>query len=405
MRKKECPSCGKTVLEVSKNCKYCGHSFEQPQTFEQPPTYEQPQTYDRYAPVNALRPSAQNDNFPEVMEEIRQGRKLTATKMLKDATGWDLITCKEWVDNHDNNNAALPRRESPAHIDSAALPSSGGKRHSAEYAASAGTGYTSPTTGTSGYVSPTGTKSHVTPTGTYIRAAIWILFILGGGTFAYFQWFVPWYVPYKADKDAPRYYNMVNLVLRTEMIKEPFTQITIIPYGSEMIVYEFINNEWADVKWNNTKGFVSSPYLTGKDDFILLSGIFGNEESRDCVDMYRYRLALLNYYKERRLYGKDFSHVPEKFATHEKNWQVFTNEKSAKTNSVFFPKLYDRNSKYTDFAVIISHTDSNKRRLLLFTFDSETEAPTLIYEENAPTTGYIQNITLSGTTYKVTYTN
>jgi len=56
--------------------------------------------------------------------------------------------------------------------------------------------------------------------------------------------------------------------------------------------------------------------------------------------------------------------------------------------------LYNKNSKFTDFAVIIKNTNTGERRTVIFGFnDDETVAWT--YHDNAPASGYIKNITLN----------
>lgn len=69
---------------------------------------------------------------------------------------------------------------------------------------------------------------------------------------------------------------------------------------------------------------------------------------------------------------------------------MFTRAKGVKPNSVWFGRATDSNSKYTDFAVIITNVKTDDRRFLLFCFD-EAENPTLVYEEKT-TAKYIEDV-------------
>lgn len=69
---------------------------------------------------------------------------------------------------------------------------------------------------------------------------------------------------------------------------------------------------------------------------------------------------------------------------------MFTRAKGVKPNSVWFGRATDSNSKYTDFAVIITNVKTDDRRFLLFSFD-EAENPTLVYEEKT-TAKYIEDV-------------
>lgn len=210
------------------------------------------------------------------------------------------------------------------------------------------------------------------------------------------------YLPYQQDKDAPRYYTIVNTNLRSSrMAGTEFNRVTTLPYGSELIVYEQ-DNEWAYVKWGRTKGYIATSYILHRPDFFLLNSIFGNSESRECIETAKCRLALVDYFKRNHLFGKPYDEIPDEYAETEKNWQVFTKTKNAKPNTVFFPKLYDQNSKYTDFAFIIKQNETRDRRLVYYSF-SEEETPVFRYEESAPETGYIKSMKVKGYNVETSY--
>ena len=173
-----------------------------------------------------------------------------------------------------------------------------------------------------------------------------------------------------------------------------------MPYGTELITYE-IDSEWARVKVNSPngdkqEGYVASSYILNKADFFLMNSIFGNQDSKETIITTKCRIALLNYFKERQYIGKidDQMRVEAGITivpNGENQWQVFTKPKDAKPNSVLFKRLYNKDSQFTDFAVIITNSVTGKKKLLYFYFD-EDETPHLLAEQDAPSQGYIVDI-------------
>lgn len=186
--------------------------------------------------------------------------------------------------------------------------------------------------------------------------------------------------------------NTTNLYSKTEKVDADI--IAQIPYGSKLIVKKK-DSDWSDIEYNNKKGYIISSDILSSKDFNLLNSIFGNEESYKCISLTRYRLALLDYYKKNGLYGK-----PESLSSQTKNkdiygWQVYTNNLDMKPNNVFFPALYNPNSKFSDFAVILKNNNTSERRLIYYSF-SDDETPVFRYEEPAPETGYIKAMKVKG---------
>jgi hypothetical protein len=221
------------------------------------------------------------------------------------------------------------------------------------------------------------------------------LLLVAGGLAGYFYF----YRPYVTDRDAPRYYTFAtNTFLRSsQMAGVEHNILDKAPYGSELIVYNSdAGSEWASVKWNNTKGFMSSAFLLPKKDFYILHGIWGDSESRELISTGKCRVALLNYFKSNGFYGTiDPQICQEVFGVpsfpSDKIWQVFSKEKNSKYNTTYYKRVVDRDSKFTDFAVIITNPDSGQRRFLLFGF-SDDETPSLVYEEPAPPAGDIVSV-------------
>ena len=221
-----------------------------------------------------------------------------------------------------------------------------------------------------------------------------ILLLGVGGGIVYYMF----YLPYKIDKEAPRYYtfNATNTFLRSsQMSGVDYNVLAKIPYGSELIFYN-ISSDWANVKWNSIKGYVHTAYILPKQDFYILNSIFGDSDSKDIINTAKCRIALLNYFKSKGYYGvMDPQIIKSEFNMEsflpDKVWQVFSKMKSSKYNSTYYKRITNKDSKFTDFAVIITNISSQQRKCLLFSFKDD-ETPFLEYEENAPQTGDIVSI-------------
>jgi hypothetical protein len=240
------------------------------------------------------------------------------------------------------------------------------------------------------------------------------LLLLVGGLVGYFIF----YEPYVTDRDAPRYYvyTATNTFLRsTQVAGVDYNVIGRVPYGSELIVYEN-GTEWSNIKWKNgetaLKGYMASPYILPQKDFFLLNSIWGDTDSKEVINTSKCRLALLNFYKENNYYGViDYQIMQDVFGVSsipsENIWQVFSKDKASKSNTSYFKRITNPNSKFTDFAVIIKNTDTGRRKCLLFSF-SDDETPYFEYQEDAPYEGDIFSIkqTFSNygyTGYKIEY--
>jgi DNA-directed RNA polymerase subunit RPC12/RpoP len=207
------------------------------------------------------------------------------------------------------------------------------------------------------------------------------------------------YTPQKIDREAERYYTFANSsnIRSSGIAGNNFNVINTLPYGSEVIMYDH-NNDWCFVKYNQTKGYIFSDLLLNKFDFFLLNSIFGDTESKECIGKIRYRLAILNYFKERHFIGRISISVlkdiyPEFVPDRQNQWEIVCRNKDNKPDNVFFSKIYDENSKFMDFAVIIKNITTSERKILIFTF-LDDETPLLFYEGYAPYQRYIKDIFL-----------
>jgi hypothetical protein len=222
-----------------------------------------------------------------------------------------------------------------------------------------------------------------------------------------------WYKPYIKDKNATRMYSFASsLALRSSPVSGvDYNAIGNILYGTEILVYSNSGVEWSVCKANNVEGYTASKYLLSKQDFHLLNGIFADAVSRDAVATTKCKKALLDYFNSRSYMGKiDELLQIEIFDSvlHRDVWQLFAKNKDIKPNTIAFPRVVSPNSKFTDFACIITNAQSNKRKFLLFSFD-DLEVPKLESEQDAPDTGDIEKViklNIDGLdSYFVTYSN
>lgn len=240
-----------------------------------------------------------------------------------------------------------------------------------------------------------------------------LLLCTTAGLLFYFFWFKP----YLEDKNAKRYYTFVdNLILRSSQIAGvDYNVVQKLNYGAELLVYSENsgNSEWAYVKANEIKGYVSTQFILNKRDFYELNGIFGDVESKEAISTAKCRKALLIYFQDsvsRNIIGKIDPQIQQEIYGRQKNneiWQVFSKGKDLNPNTIAFPRFTDPNSKFTDFACLVKNIQTNKRKLLLFSF-TETGNPSLVYETDAPDQGYIISIKRSNsgdTSPIIKYTN
>lgn len=184
--------------------------------------------------------------------------------------------------------------------------------------------------------------------------------LLVGGALAYFLW----YVPYAKDRDAERtYVYATNLFLRSEKLAGVEYNVTgKLPYGTELITYTR-DAEWAEVKAGDKKGFVAAPYLMTRADFDLLDSAWGDMESREHIITTKCRQAMVDFYKRASLTGGT------------SGWQVYSMGRDVKPNTIFYPRVYRKDSKYTDFFFIVHNNTTGERMLAAYSFDDLTEEP------------------------------
>lgn len=198
-----------------------------------------------------------------------------------------------------------------------------------------------------------------------------------GGALGYFLW----YAPYVKDRDAQRTYVVAdNVFLRSSRITGvEYNILGKVPYGTEVITYHKLG-EWAEVKVGKQEGVIAAAYLLAPSDFALLNGVWGDNDAKECVESSKCRLAILDYLKNNYLQSGPGA------------WQLYTRPVNQKPNMVFYPRIYDKYSKYTDFVFIIGDHATGNRVLVCYSFDDATEKPIFRFSAGAPASGFIKNM-------------
>ncbi len=241
-----------------------------------------------------------------------------------------------------------------------------------------------------------------------LKALLTSLLVIGlvGGSLFYLLWLKP----YLKEKNAPRMYSFANTVsLRWSPNATGQTNVLQqLAYGTELPVYEQ-TGEWSKVKVNNKEGYVYTKYLLDKRSFYELNSILADGISEDVIPRTWHKKALLDYFHTHSIMGKMtpalqvelFGKVQQKEV-----WQLFAKEKNVKPNTVYYKKIVSQQSKFEDFAFVITNLQTQKRKFVLYSF-SDTEDPVFMYEEDAPDSGNIMSVNkdYSDNSYKVRYTN
>lgn len=223
---------------------------------------------------------------------------------------------------------------------------------------------------------------------------LWVLIAFAVLLVGAFPAYLFWYKPYVTDRDAPRYFTFTNLNLRSSKIADvKHNLLELLPYGTELITYS-IDADWANVKVGGLKGYVASNLILSKADFELLNSVWGNTNAKECINTAKCRLAVLDYYKRFNMSGGT-------------EWQIFTAGKESRINNMYYRRIYNPNSKFTDFTFIVKNNRTKERELVIYSFDDETEKP--IYRTarrlSSSESGYIKSITSSNGWIDILFTD
>lgn len=216
-------------------------------------------------------------------------------------------------------------------------------------------------------------------------------FLIAGALFYLF-----WLKPYLRDKNAPRMFSYVNsLVFRsTPMSGVDYNTLDNIKFGSELIVYSN-TGEWVNCKYNGVEGYASNKFVLNKEEFFIMNSIFGDQNSREIIETAKCRKAVLDYFKSRNIIGNLNQEIQKEIWGTPKNydqWVIYSKPKNVKPNTVVYPRVISKTSKFTDFGFIITNLATGKRKFILYTF-SENEEPVFVMEQDAPDNGDVSKVT------------
>lgn len=218
-----------------------------------------------------------------------------------------------------------------------------------------------------------------------VIGVIFAVICLGSAIFGWF-YYDNVYLPEKIDREAPRTYPIVNVFLRSsKMAGGDFNKIATVPGSDELITYED-DGEWAKVKYiphgENAKpmvGYVASDYLLNKRDLYQLTSMLSDNDVREVLATSKVRKGLIDYYNRKGITGKISQENAQEVGlpySPSDQWQVMFHRGQTKPNEVYFKRVYNPDSKFTDMAVIIENVSSGAKKLLYFTYDDD-ETPHL----------------------------
>ena len=180
-----------------------------------------------------------------------------------------------------------------------------------------------------------------------------------------------------------------------------------LPYGTKLTVLDE-GKLWCrvSVKTDNGKltGYVSSYHTLDSTNFYLFNGILSNDNSRKLIATTRCRKALINYFKNNNWRGEmpdsAYKAIGKEPSTDmREEWTVWCYPPKSQYNSVKYCKEYDKNSKYDDFIVILSSSNfQNLKRLVYFHFDNDGSCYK-VYEDYNPESDRIESVSVGSSIF------
>jgi hypothetical protein len=126
-----------------------------------------------------------------------------------------------------------------------------------------------------------------------------------------------------------------------------------------------------------------------------LNSVFADQNSREVIETAKCRKAIIDYFKANNIIGNLNPEIQKEIWGAPKNsdqWVISAKSKNVKPNTVIYPRVMSKTSKFTDFGFIITNLNSGKRKFILYTF-SENEEPIFVTEQEAPENGDINKVT------------
>jgi len=186
-----------------------------------------------------------------------------------------------------------------------------------------------------------------------------------------------------------------ELNIRSDKDKNAYV-IGHYPFGTEVQVYEVLDNNWAEVSIGEKKGYMSFEYLVLPETFYTIEGMFGNENAKKLIASTKYRKAISNYLKKNgftskipkdereKLYGKD---------DHKEVWQIFAESGKSVYNSFCYGDYNADNKK--DAAFIITNINTGNRKLIILNIEtdiSEKYGELITFNDFSNDYSFIKNI-------------
>ena len=195
-------------------------------------------------------------------------------------------------------------------------------------------------------------------------------------------WF--WLKDYLNERNLP--HNNVfaeNLILRSSKDSEDENNIiTLLPYGTDVLLLEDSKDGWYKVKADGKEGYVAGKYLLSPERFKLLDNIWGDEDIRQLVSESIYRLGILDFLEKA---------APQELDDSIANWKI-DNQPFYSYNNVAFPDLKNGYDSIQDFAFIIKNPYLGQRKAVIYSFDNNG-TPVLMNMEEANDFGVIRDVT------------
>ena len=99
--------------------------------------------------------------------------------------------------------------------------------------------------------------------------------------------------------------------------------------------------------------------------------------TRAVISTAKCRRALLNFYKNNGLIGVvnhdawNEAFPGDDLSDYDSGWQVFCMPKKSKYNYVYYARITNPKSKFTDFCVILRNVNTGMRKIVVFSFDDD----------------------------------
>lgn len=168
-------------------------------------------------------------------------------------------------------------------------------------------------------------------------------------------------------KSKEMYVIAKKIILRSDKNTNSY-KLGSFSYGTQVSVYS-TEKEWAEITVGEQKGYMSTEYLVDKKTFYEIEGVYGDKISRKYITSTRCKTAIVRYLNEKGYMSNVPEDLREEFygENHNKSvWQIFS-ETRGSYNSFCFA---DFNGDFRgDAAFIFKNTDTEERRLVVFSFD------------------------------------